>query len=462
MRKILVFVLMCLLLPSVAAADEGQTVTIRQTIQRALESYPEVQGKLHAYGASRHDLEGSYSGYRPKLDVYAGIGRYNLDGDGYRYTAGDMYNHDYDGLSAVATQPIYDGNLTNSSVKRYKYAKNMRYFDLLSTMEQVSYAAFRSHQDVVRYRELVALAKGNLARHEEVLKKVQKRTKAGVDSSVNYDTAYGRVALARVNLITEESNLHDAETQYARIVGEAPAANLEDHAIDVTLPALPQEGRKAALAGNYQLISYAENAESMRHVVGEQTSRMRPKVDVRAGTYLNNDEDGTQGCKDKAFVELVLHWNLYNGGLDKENIKKAIEQYKESEELYGKLERDVVQSVLIAYNDIKNTEKQIPNLATHVETADVTRTAYTKQFEAGRRSLFDLLDSENEYFQASMSYANAKYNIKNMKAEYLATTGTLLSHYSIEVPAVPTLTEAKIDMDKIVEELSKRQNDESK
>ena len=59
-----------------------------------------------------------------------------------------------------------------------------------------------------------------------------------------------------------------------------------------------------------------------------------------------------------------------------------------------------------------------------------------------------------------MSYANAKYNIKNMKAEYLAATGTLMSHYSIEVPAMPTLTEAKIDMDKIVEELSKRQNDD--
>ena len=346
--------------------------------------------------------------YRPKLDVYAGVGRYNLDGDGYRYTLNNMYNHDYDGFSAVATQPVYDGNLTNSSVKRYKYAKNMRYFDLLSTMEQVSYTAFRSHQDVVRYRELTALAKENLARHEEVLEKVRKRTQAGVDSSVNYDTAYGRVALAKVNLITEESNLHDAETQYMRIVGVAPSAELEDHMIEIALPALPQESRKAALAGNYQLISYAENAESMRHVVGEQASRMRPKVDVRAGTYLNHDEDGTEGRKDKAFIELVLHWNLYNGGLDKENIKKAVEQYKESEELYNKLERDVVQSVLIAYNDIKNIEAQMPNLEAHMKAADVTRAAYTKQFEAGRRSLFDLLDSENEYFQAKMSYANAQ------------------------------------------------------
>ena len=462
MRKILMFALMCLFIPAASAADDGGAVTMGQTIRRALESYPEVQGKLHAFGASRHDLEGSYSGYRPKLDVYAGVGRYNLDGDGYRYTLNNMYNHDYDGFSAVATQPVYDGNLTNSSVKRYKYAKNMRYFDLLSTMEQVSYTAFRSHQDVVRYRELTALAKENLARHEEVLEKVRKRTQAGVDSSVNYDTAYGRVALAKVNLITEESNLHDAETQYMRIVGVAPSAELEDHMIEIALPALPQESRKAALAGNYQLISYAENAESMRHVVGEQASRMRPKVDVRAGTYLNHDEDGTEGRKDKAFIELVLHWNLYNGGLDKENIKKAVEQYKESEELHNKLERDVVQSVLIAYNDIKNIEAQMPNLEAHMKAADVTRAAYTKQFEAGRRSLFDLLDSENEYFQAKMSYANAQYNLKNMKAEYLAATGTLLSHFSIEVPAIPSLSEAKIDMDKVVAELAKRQNDEAR
>ena len=79
-----------------------------------------------------------------------------------------------------------------------------------------------------------------------------------------------------------------------------------------------------------------------------------------------------------------------------------------------------------------------------------------------RRSLFDLLDSENEYFQAKMSYANAQYNLKNMKAEYLAATGTLLSHFSIEVPAIPSLSEAKIDMDKVVAELAKRQNDEAR
>ena len=131
MRKILMFALMCLFIPAASAADDGGRSRWGRRYARA--------GKLSRGTGETARLRGvaprprsSYSGYRPKLDVYAGVGRYNLDGDGYRYTLNNMYNHDYDGFSAVATQPVYDGNLTNSSVKRYKYAKNMRYFDLLS------------------------------------------------------------------------------------------------------------------------------------------------------------------------------------------------------------------------------------------------------------------------------------------------------------------------------------------
>lgn len=440
-----------------ASVSVASAVTVQESVQKAVSTYPEIAGKYYAFRGSLNDLEGAYAGYRPKADLYAGTGRYNLDGDGYRYTRSNMYNHDYDGLSAIVTQPLYDGNLTNSSVKRYKYARNMRYFDMLSTMEQVGNAAFRAHQDVVRYRELVVLASGNLKRHEELLKKVEKRTAAGVDSSVNNETAYGRVALARVNLTTEESNLHDAETQYTRITGERPAAQLDDASISLTLPALPEESRSAALKGNFQLKSYSENAEAMHKAVGEQASKMRPRVDLRGGTYLNHDEDGTEGRKDKAFVELVLRWNLYNGGLDRENIKKAIAQYRESEELYNRLERDVVQSVLISRNDIRNIERQLPDLATHVKAADITRSAYMKQFEAGRRSLFDLLDSENEYFQAQMSSTNARFNLTNMKAEYLAATGELIERFQIQLPSLPALSETKIDMDRVFEELTKRQ-----
>jgi hypothetical protein len=39
-----------------------------------------------------------------------------------------------------------------------------------------------------------------------------------------------------------------------------------------------------------------------------------------------------------------------------------------------------------------------------------------QQFEAGRRSLLDLLDVENEYFQANIAYANALFDLKIAKA----------------------------------------------
>ncbi len=451
MKKLL---LTAVLLAVSASAAWAQGITAADSVKQAVAGYPEGQAKIRAYEGAGHDLKGAYSGYRPKLDIYGNVGRYNLHGDGYDDRAFyDMDDHGYDGVQVILTQPLYDGGQTIAAVKKYKLAQSMRYYDMLSTMELVGSAAFRSHQDVVRYRTLVALAGDNLTRHEEILAKVKKRTAAGVDSSVNYDTAMGRVALARVNLTTQEANLHDAVTQYMRVTGQAAPAEMQDSAVTAELPALPEEAEKMARQGNFQLISYGQNARSMEYAVKEQRSKMRPRLDLRGAQYVTNNDDGTAGRKDKAFVELVLRWNLYNGGLDRENVAKAISQYQESKEMYKKIERDVIQSVLISQNEIASINKQLPELECHKNAADITRSAYAKQFEAGRRSLFDLLDAENEYFQACMSYTNAQFNIKNMKADYLASTGLLLKDLGVEVN-VKAPAGAAVNIDEVVSMLS--------
>ncbi|MEG1603097.1 MAG: TolC family outer membrane protein [Cloacibacillus sp.] len=436
----------------VLAAAEG--LSVQESIQRAVDTNPEAQAKLHAFRASLRDWQAAFGGYRPKLDAYAGIGRENLDGEGYN--GSDLFDYTRDGASLILTQPIYDGNLTRSQVRRYEYAKNMRYFDLSAKLEEVAYAGFRCHQDVIRYRKAVAMARNNVARHEELLAKVKKRAIAGVDSKVNLETAMGRLALAKVNCLTEESNLHDTITQYVRVTGTEPAEQMEEAVIEVTLPEQPEACVTEALTGNPQVASYKENTNSMRHAIQEQASRMRPKLDFRAGVNLDHDTDGNKGRRDKSWVELMFRYNLYNGGIDKANIKKSEEQYQESEEVFKKIERDVRQAVLIAYNDVKNIELQIPNLEEHKKAAQVMRTAYVKQFEAGRRTLLDVLDAENESFQSELAYVNALYNLSSMKADYLTSVGRLLSYYDIKKVEMPEPQKAGIDMDRIVRELGNK------
>ena len=192
----------------------------------------------------------------------------------------------------------------------------------------------------------------------------------------------------------------------------------------------------------------------MRWYVQEQASRMRPKLDVRAGVNLEHDIDGNEGRRDKSFIELILRYNLYNGGIDKANLNKATEDWQQAGALVDKVRRDVTQSVLVSYNDIQSLQKQLKDLLQHKTSADSMRTAYLQQFEAGRRSLLDLLDVENEYFQANIAYANALFDLKIAKASYLATTGKLLARYGVYKDGVPEPAEVGVDVDAIAAQMA--------
>lgn len=409
-------------------------------VSKAVLSHPEVQAKWHAFQAAGEEVNAAKGGFRPQLDLTAGIGRENLDGAGYE--GRDLMDYTRDGVTLGLSQMLYDGNLTANQVARFGHTRKMRYFDLLAVMEKTGLEAVRSHEDVIRYRVLASLARDNLVRHEEVMKKIEDRAKAGVESQVNLETARGRLALARTNLITEQSNLHDAETQYVRVVGEAPADSLENAAVNPSLPPSPEKALEEALSRNPQVFASIEGALAMRSATAEQKARMQPRLDFRAAANFENDVDGSEGRRDKTVVELLFRYNLYNGGSDRATLRRYGELAMESEENLKKTERDIRQAVLVAFNDIQAIGKQLPELELHMKSADSMRKAYAQQFEVGKRSLLDLLDAENEYFQASRAFSNAHFNLVDARARYLAAGGRLLEYFKVsrkDVPAPETL-----------------------
>lgn len=427
-----------------ATGAHALEVTVRDTVSKAISTNPDVQSKWHSFLASDRELVSVKGGFLPRLDLAAGLGRENLDGLGYQ--GRNFQNYSRDGVTLSLTQMLYDGSMTLSRAKRYSHTKRMRYFNLISSIEQVALSAIRSHEDVLRYQMLKGMAERNLARHDEILKKIEERTTAGVDSRINFETTKGRLALARSNLMTEKSNLHDSITQYIRVVGEAPDETLANERIDLALPEDTLALDEKISSDNPLLLAYDEQVKSMVFAISEQRGKMHPRLDFRASTSWEHDIDGVEGRRDKGLIELILYYNLYNGGSDKAEVERYIELHKESEESKKKAERDVKQMALISYNDIKTLEGQLVELDQHRKSADSTRTAYAKQFEAGRRSLLDLLDAENEFFQANRAYANAEFNLTIAKASYLASVGGLLRHFDIVKEELPGQDEIKTDI----------------
>lgn len=413
----------------------ARAVTMRQSVARAVQTHPNVQAAWHSFRAAQYEQEASRGGYHPRLDIVGSVGYDSLGGRGY--SGKDQTDYSWSGAYLTLNQMLYDGGLTPNQVKKFGFAKNARYYDLLDAIEKTAFLAFRAHDDVIRYNEMIRLANENLERHKTVLRLVEERYKAGVESAVNLDIAKGRLALANVNLITEESNKHDACTQYYRAIGTSADSDMEEYLVEMPNPEATQQAMEKWLASNPRMNSVYQSVQSTYHAMEEQRGRLRPRIDFRAGANLENDTDGVDGRKDKAFVELTLRYNIYNGS-DRHTVRRFEELYKQSEEILEKTDREVSQSLKIACNDIESIEQQLAHLFQRQESAGLMEKAYRQQYELGRRSLLDLLDAQNEYFQARRAYVNALFSLNNAKANFLAETGSLVAFLNITRDDVPT------------------------
>ena len=85
----------------------------------------------------------------------------------------------------------------------------------------------------------------------------------------------------------------------------------------------------------------------------------------------------------------------------------------------------------LAWNSYQAVNMQIPYLQQHVQSIAKTRTAYANQFKIGQRTLLDLLNSENELYQAKRSLVTANYDHLSGCYRILANMGRLVDEMQL-------------------------------
>jgi adhesin transport system outer membrane protein len=153
-------------------------------------------------------------------------------------------------------------------------------------------------------------------------------------------------------------------------------------------------------------------------------------------------------------MELRLNYNLFNGGSDAARVRQYRERKYIALDLREKACRDMRQTLSIAYNDTLRLNDQIERLATQVTLVAKTRTAYRDQFNIGQRTLLDLLNTQNEYFDARRAHSNA---LADRSLAYLRTYAGMgelleklgLKHVDLEDQAPAPGDFAAVDLDQL-------------
>ena len=410
------------------AGDAAQHLALKEAAQAAVLKSPDVQARWHAFREASEEVGVARGGFLPRLDLSAGTGKQKQEQDRVRLDA--SYSGNESQLSL--RQMLFDGFATSSEVKRLGKAKLVRYFELLDASENVALEAGRAYLDVVRYRYQVVLAEENYIQHQAAHEQLKQRADSGVGKRVDVEQAASRLALADINLTTAYANLHDVSARYARIVGEQPAKVMFAPAqLEKGAPKTAEAALRESLAHNPALRASVENLEATQYQLEGSRAPFMPRFDLVAsrnnyGNYQDN------GARDESKVELRMNFNLFNGGSDLARNRQYRERKNTALDLREKACRDVRQNLAIAYNETLRLNDQLSYIGVQVGLLEKTRAAYRDQFNIGQRSLLDLLNTQNEYFDARRSQVNADADLSIAYLRTYAGMGRLLEKLELK------------------------------
>ena len=414
---------------------------LKEAITQGVMISPRVNADWYNFAAKGYAEQGARGRYYPSVDLASRIGREDRD-----TPLIDIGDFGYDATQFSITQMLFDGFATRDEVARLGYDKLSQYYNFKRASEEVALEVAVTYLDTVKYQRLVAFARANLQVHRSIHAQIAERAGGGVSQGVDLDQAVARVGLAETNLVIEVANLNDVLNRFQRLVGAYPGANL-------AVPAVPEgeipELRGAALEIAYQrspVINAAiENLRAAQEALNLTNAPMMPRFDVRYRNEVEHDTDGIDGRFNTEAVELVMTYNLFRGGADSARKREYYNLYNAAIEERKQACLNVRQEISNNFNELAALREQVVLTEVSRKAQNATRKAYRDQFDRGRRSLLNLLDSQNEYFDAERSNINAIVDEVASQARTLANMGLLLA--SLEVDGLNGEKVAGMDLD---------------
>ncbi|QNP57835.1 TolC family outer membrane protein [Paenacidovorax monticola] len=409
--------------------------------RKTVVSSPDVQARWRAFNIADADRSEARAGYFPQIDGRVGVGRER----NVRPVAGSTGWYGYRTSALTLNQMLFDGFFTRSEVARLGHAKLTRYYELLDASETAALDTVKAYADVVRYRELVAQSKLNYGEHRRTTALIEERVAGGVGRRVDLEQAVGRLALAETNLSTDLANLYDVTARYQRIVGELPPEDLPTFDERLRLGGLPagfEDTIRQGMDASPALSAAVENVRAAEAGIAARKAAYLPRLDFQASQTWYHNLLGERGPSRDSQVGLVLSYNFYRGGADDARKTKAVETHSQALDLQEKVCRDVRQNIVSAFNDAQRLQEQMGFLAQHQLSTEKSREAYRQQYDIGQRTLLDLLDTQNEYFQASRAYINGRFDRVLAQGRALAAMGQLMASLGVSRPDMPSASDA--------------------
>jgi adhesin transport system outer membrane protein len=411
-------------------------LTLQQAVGISVESYPEHGIVANNRRATDEELRQAQALYLPSVDVRVDEGYEHTRNPTLEFLSSSGEENLWRYNSAVTlTQMLFDGGAARYENLRQQARVLSASHRVREAAELQGLAAVESYLEVVRQRKLLKIAQENVAQHHKILAKIADSTRSGKTTAADDNQADARLAAAQAEEQNVKDTLGAAESDFIRDIGREPN-NLASppappaDALEKTL----EEEVKVSLVQNPTIHISNADYQVAQEEYKATGAVMYPKFDFQLQGQDGYNIGGEPGRNVDATALVVMNWNLYRGGADIAKRREYINREAQAKEERAKIARGVEDDIRKTWAGRESARARAHDFAAQAANNVKVVAAYKDQFDLNRRTLLDVLDSQNELFVARANAVNAHYLEMFAVYRLLALKGDLLRTLDIPVP----------------------------
>lgn len=422
-----------ILVGAAVATSHSMSMDLQSAINSAVKDNPEILAAISNREGVEFELEQALGLRRPRVDFEASMGGELRDSPSTRAAGKDDKLFLRKQASIVATQTLYDGNAAISEIDRQASRVDAASYRIQERSEFIALAVAREYFEVVRIRKMLGVSKENIAFHKRILGEISAGASDGAFSVSDRQQAEERIYAARERVEELKAQLLEAEARFIRLVGKPIGSTSEPKNLGKVIPGSVQSALKKARSQHPSVKFAAADVDTAAALVRAAESKLGPKVNLEGRAVASHDVGGVDGFDGDLQANVVVNWNLYNGGIDKANIQEQIRHVDEAYYQMHRIKREVEEGVRLTWDRHLQETKRLRELLRQRAAIEQLRVSYGEQFKIGERSLLDLLDTQNTRFSVQLAVITADTAVRFGHYRVMASTGGLLKSLGVRL-----------------------------
>lgn len=392
---------MVALLGLTAAGGSVGAQTLEEALVSAYLTNPTLEAQRAALRATDELVPQALSDWRPTIEGTA-ESRFN-DVD----TSANSGTFQSNSAGLGVDQNLYRGGGTVANTTRAEQLVRLERSRLIATEQDVLLNAVEAYTDLLTALAVLELSLQNENRLRRQLQATRDRFEVGEVTRTDVAQSEARLAGAVAERVRSEGSIQAARAGYRNVINQEPV-RLVTPRPRADLPPTEAEAHQLAETYNPNIAAAQFNLAAARADVRVAESDLLPELSVRGELTYTDEPSLTLDHQRDASIGAVLRVPLYQGGGEYARVRQTKQTVRQRSDDLEAIFRAVREEVTSAWQTLVTARTAIESIREQVRAAEIALEGSRQEALVGQRTTLDVLDQENDLFQAQVDLVRAQ------------------------------------------------------